>query len=189
MGIIKDHVLLNCLLSFFFPKSKVRMTGNELIFYLEEPLELLSIFVHLKNHTEFQFETLMDLYGVDYPSREKRYEIHYLLGSMKYNQRLRIILKVGINESVPSLISLYSNSNWLEREVWDMFGIFFENHPDLRRILTDYGFDGFPLRKDFPISGFLEVRYDESEKRVIYEPVELTQEYRLFHFLSPWEKK
>jgi NADH-quinone oxidoreductase subunit C len=189
MGIMLDHILLQRLLNFFFPKSQLKMTGNELVLRLDEKKDLFPTFFHLKNHSEFQFESLMDLFGVDYPSRGRRYEVHYLLGSVKYNQRLRVVIEVGVDEVVPSLVSLYPSSNWLEREVWDMFGIFFENHPDLRRILTDYGFEGFPLRKDFPISGFLEVRYDESEKRVIYEPVELTQEYRLFQFLSPWEKK
>jgi len=188
MGVVQDSILLSHLLKKILNQS-VTFSGNEFVLNLKNSDELISTLSCLKYHSEFQFETLMDLYGLDYPSRKKRYEVQYLLGTLLYNQRLRIRLEVGEEEGVPSIVSLYPSANWLERETWDMYGIFFEGHPDLRRILTDYGFEGFPLRKDFPITGFLEVRYDESEKRIVYEPVELMQEYRLFHFLSPWEKK
>lgn len=184
---VKDLILLKGLLGHYFG-LKVFFTGDELVCYVKKSSDLIPLISCLKHHTEFQFSQLMDLYAVDYPSRQKRYEVHYLLLSLTYNQRLRLKLEIELEEMIPSIASLYPSGNWLEREVWDMFGIFFANHPDLRRILTDYGFEGFPLRKDFPVTGFLEVRYDESEKRIQYEPVELTQEYRLFQFLSPWEK-
>lgn len=187
MGIKTDYILLKDQICHHF-RLKTMFTGNELVVYLKRSSDVVPLLTCLKYHTEFQFNELMDLYGVDYPSRNKRYEVHYSLLSVVYNQRIRLKLEIEPEENVPSISFLYPSANWLEREVWDMYGIFFENHPDLRRILTDYGFEGFPLRKDFPITGFLEVRYDESEKRILYEPVELAQEYRLFHFLSPWEK-
>ena len=187
MGIKTDYILLKDQIGHQLG-LKSYFTGNELVCYLKKSSDLLSVLSCLKYHTEFQFHVLMDLYGVDYPSRSKRYELHYSLLSVTYNQRIRLKIEVESDENVSSICELFPSGNWLEREVWDMYGIFFENHPDLRRILTDYGFEGFPLRKDFPMTGFLEVRYDESEKRILYEPVELTQEYRLFHFLSPWEK-
>lgn len=188
MGIMKNWIYLGALIEKIL-KKKVFFNGNELIVYLTSSSELLEVLTCLKYHTEFQFETLYDIFAVDYPSREKRFEIHYLLCSLMYNQKIRLKVDIELEEGVPSVSSLYPCANWLEREVWDMYGIFFVNHPDLRRILTDYGFEGFPLRKDFPVSGFTEVRYEEGEKRIVYEPVELSQEYRLFHFLSPWEKK
>lgn len=167
---------------------KVEISENEIVLVLRENKKLRRVLNLLKNHSEFQYKTLIDLYGVDYISRKKRFEVHYVLWSLQYNERIRIKCYLGLEESLESVSSVYSSANWLEREVWDMYGIYFMDHPDLRRILTDYGFEGFPLRKDFPVTGFLEVRYNENEKRIIYEPVELSQEYRLFHFLSPWEK-
>lgn len=151
------------------------------------PEFILPFFQFLKDHTNTQFKMLMDITAVDYPSREKRFEIVYNLLSPHYNSRIRI--KTCVDEITPieSLVGIYSSSNWFEREVWDMFGVFFANHPDLRRILTDYGFQGHPLRKDFPLSGYVEVRYDDSEKRVITEPLEITQEFRSFDFANPWE--
>ena len=129
----------------------------------------------------------MDITAIDWPGREKRFEIVYHLLSMELNQRIRVKAAVRENELVPSVVSIHPSANWFEREVFDMYGILFSGHPDMRRILTDYGFRGHPLRKDFPVTGFTEVRYDERRKRVVYEPVELVQEYRQFDFMSPWE--
>ena len=151
------------------------------------PEYIFPFFQFLKDHTNTQFKMLMDITAVDYPSREKRFEIVYNVLSPQYNSRVRIKAYVDEITPVESLVKVYSSSNWFEREVWDMFGIFFTNHPDLRRILTDYGFQGHPLRKDFPLSGYVEVRYDDSEKRVITEPLEITQEFRSFDFANPWE--
>lgn len=152
-----------------------------------EALALLKVMKFLRDDVRCQFKLLMDVTAVDWPERVNRFDVVYNLLSIRYNQRVRI--KVHANEEtlVPSLCSIYSTANWFEREVWDMFGVLFSGHPDLRRILTDYGFEGHPLRKDFPLSGYVEVRYDEEQKRVVYEPVTLTQEFRRFDFLSPWE--
>ncbi|MCZ6722144.1 MAG: NADH-quinone oxidoreductase subunit C [Proteobacteria bacterium] len=141
----------------------------------------------LREDGNCKFEVLVDLCGVDYPEREKRFEVVYNLLSLSHNQRIRVKVPLGEGEPVPSVASVYSTAGWFERETWDLFGIYFSNHPDLRRILTDYGFEGHPLRKDFPLTGFVEPRYDDEQKRVVYEPVKLTQEFRRFDFLSPWE--
>jgi NADH-quinone oxidoreductase subunit C len=141
----------------------------------------------LRDDANCQFQQVMDICGVDRPDREKRFEVVYNLLSLKHNQRLRLRLSVGEDEVVPSVTGVFNAAGWWEREVWDMFGIPFSGHPDLRRILTDYGFEGHPLRKDFPLSGYVEMRYDDEQKRVVYEPVKLTQEFRRFDFLSPWE--
>lgn len=141
----------------------------------------------LKNHTGTRCSQLIDITAVDYPDRENRFTVVYNLLSVDLNSRIRLKTEVDGLTSVESVTTLYSCAAWWEREVWDMFGIFFTNHPDLRRILTDYGFQGHPLRKDFPVTGYTEVRYDETEKRVIYEPLELSQEFRSFDFASPWE--
>jgi len=141
----------------------------------------------LKSNGECRFSTLVDITAVDYPTREKRFEIIYHFLSMYQNHRVRVRVAVREDEIVPSITSVHPSANWFEREVFDMYGILFSGHPDLRRILTDYGFRGHPLRKDFPTTGYSEVRYDEVEKRVIYEPVSLVQEYRQFDFMSPWE--
>ena len=133
------------------------------------------------------FNQLSDLTAVDYPERPDRFEMVYQLLSMKNNMRMRVLAAVGEGQAVPSITSVYSAANWAEREAWDMFGIFFAGHPDLRRLLTDYGFEGHPLRKDFPLTGHVEVRYDDMQRRVINEPVSLVQEFRDFDFLSPWE--
>ncbi len=148
---------------------------------------LLNAVVFLKENPNCLCQCLMDIAGVDYPERERRFDVVYQFLSLKHNLRVR--LKVGVfeNEIVPSLTEFYPSANWWEREVWDLYGIPFGGHPDLRRILTDYGFENHPLRKDFPLTGFLEVRYDEAQKRVVYEPVKLDQAYRDFDFLSPWE--
>ena len=134
-----------------------------------------------------QFAILTDLCGVDYPGREKRFDVVYHLMSPKLNQRLRMRVQVDEDTPVPSACDVFPGANWFEREAYDMYGILFTGHPDMRRILTDYGFEGYPLRKDFPLTGFTEVRYDDLEKRIVHEPVQLTQEYRNFDFLSPWE--
>ena len=141
----------------------------------------------LKSDAASQFTTLIDITAVDYPDRERRFEVVYHLLSMTQNQRIRVKIAVREGEIVPSITGVFPVADWYEREVFDMYGIMFSGHPDLRRILTDYGFRGHPLRKDFPTTGYVEVRYDEVEKRVVYEPVELVQEYRQFDFMSPWE--
>ncbi|WP_128253657.1 NADH-quinone oxidoreductase subunit C [Falsirhodobacter deserti] len=141
----------------------------------------------LKTDPACRFGTLVDITAVDYPQREKRFDVVYHFLSMHQNQRIRVKVAIDEEEMMPSLTSVYPSANWYEREVFDMFGILFSGHPDLRRLLTDYGFRGHPLRKDFPTTGYTEVRYDEAQKRVVYEPVKLTQEYRLFDFMSPWE--
>ena len=133
------------------------------------------------------FNQLSDLTAVDYPERPERFELVYQMLSMRNNMRLRLLVAVGEGQAVPSVTTIYSAANWAEREVWDMFGIFFAGHPDLRRLLTDYGFEGHPLRKDFPLTGHVEVRYDDTLRRVVNEPVSLVQEFRDFDFLSPWE--
>ncbi|HXZ02687.1 MAG TPA: NADH-quinone oxidoreductase subunit C [Stellaceae bacterium] len=141
----------------------------------------------LRDDPKCLFKLLADLCGVDYPDRAERFEVVYNLLSLKLNQRIRVKLAVDEEQAVPSVVSVYSAAGWFEREAWDLFGIYFSDHPDLRRLLSDYGFEGHPLRKDFPLTGYVEVRYDEDQKRVIYEPVRLTQEFRSFDFLSPWE--
>ena len=141
----------------------------------------------LRSDAACRFSTLVDITAVDHPTRERRFDVVYHFLSMYQNHRIRVRVAVGEADMVPSLVSLFPCANWFEREVFDMFGVLFSGHPDLRRILTDYGFRGHPLRKDFPTTGYTEVRYDEAQKRVIYEPVSLVQEYRQFDFMSPWE--
>ncbi|RBW63084.1 NADH-quinone oxidoreductase subunit C [Ruegeria sp. A3M17] len=141
----------------------------------------------LKSDRSCQFSTLVDITGVDYPERAKRFDVVYHFLSMYQNQRIRLRVSIREEDMVPSIVDVHPSANWFEREVFDMFGILFSGHPDLRRILTDYGFRGYPLRKDFPTTGYTEVRYDEAQKRVVYEPVSLVQEYRQFDFMSPWE--
>lgn len=148
---------------------------------------LVGVIEFLKQDADCRFTTLVDITAVDHPEDPERFEVVYHLLSMHKNQRIRVKLRVGEAEMVPSLTDIHPAANWFEREVFDMFGILFSGHPDLRRILTDYGFRGHPLRKDFPTTGYTEVRYDEVQKRVVYEPVSLTQEYRQFDFMSPWE--
>ncbi|MEQ8405482.1 MAG: NADH-quinone oxidoreductase subunit C [Oceanicaulis sp.] len=141
----------------------------------------------LRDDPVCRFTTLIDICGVDWPSRADRFDVVYHLLSMHHNQRIRVILATDEDTPVASVTELWPAANWFEREAFDMYGVLFDNHPDLRRILTDYGFHGFPLRKDFPLSGFTQVVYDDEQKRVVYEPVNLVQEYREFDFLSPWE--
>ena len=148
---------------------------------------LIEVLTNLRDDDDLAFTQLTDLTAVDYPNRPYRFEMVYQLLSITQNQRLRLLVAVDEGAVVPSVISIFNAANWAEREVWDMFGIFFSGHPDLRRLLTDYGFEGHPLRKDFPLTGYVEVRYDDTQRRVVYEPVHLVQEYRDFDFLSPWE--
>ncbi len=148
---------------------------------------LVDFIAFLKTDGACRFTTLIDITAVDWPERERRFDIVYHFLSMHLNQRVRVKAEVREDDLVPSIIELHPSANWYEREVFDMYGILFSGHPDLRRILTDYGFRGHPLRKDFPTTGYVEVRYDEEQKRVVYEPVKLTQEYRQFDFMSPWE--
>lgn len=159
---------------------------GEVILYVHSTF-LFPCMRYLRDHTNTQYKALMDITAVDYPSRAMRFEVVYNLLSIQYNARIRIKATLAETTPIQSIGTLFSSALWLERETYDMFGIFFENHPDLRRILTDYGFEGHPLRKDFPLSGYVEVRYDDSMKRVITEPVELTQDFRYFDFSSPWE--
>ncbi|MDR3498752.1 MAG: NADH-quinone oxidoreductase subunit C [Parvibaculum sp.] len=148
---------------------------------------ILSVLTFLRDDAECRFTSLMDITAVDYPTRERRFDVVYHLLSMHRNQRIRIKVETDEDTAVPSVVSLHPSANWYERETFDMYGVLFFGHPDLRRILTDYGFSGYPLRKDFPMTGYVEVRYDADQKRVVYEPVKLTQEFRSFDFLSPWE--
>lgn len=151
------------------------------------PASILRVLSFLRDDSTCLFKVLIDLSGADYPEREARFEVIYSLLSMSQNQRVRVKLSVGEDDPVPSATGVYSAAGWYERETWDMYGIYFSDHPDLRRILTDYGFEGHPMRKDFPLTGRVEVRYDETQKRVVYDPVKLTQDFRSFDFLSPWE--
>jgi NADH-quinone oxidoreductase subunit C len=152
-----------------------------------ERTALPRVLAFLRDDAKCRFTVLCDICGVDYPDRPQRFEVVYNLLSMALNQRIRLKLETDEVEPVPSAVGLYSSAGWWEREAWDLFGIYFSDNPDLRRILTDYGFEGHPLRKDFPLTGYVELRYDEEQKRVVYEPVKLKQEFRSFDFLSPWE--
>lgn len=154
---------------------------------LAERDHIVPLLRFLRDDQQCNFETFIDVCGVDYPERSERFEVVYHLLSMRMNHRIRVRIRTDEETAVPSVVSLWPVANWFEREAFDMYGIQFADHPDLRRILTDYGFEGWPLRKDFPLTGHYEVRYDDLEKRVIYEPVKLAQEYRNFDFLSPWE--
>ena len=149
--------------------------------------DLIEVVQFLKSNNNCKFRQLIDIAGVDYPEKDKRFQLVYLFLSHENNIRVKILIKFQPNESINSLTKIFPSANWMEREVFDMYGIKFKNHPDLRRILTDYGFKGHPLRKDFPLTGFNEVRYSEKEKKVVYEPVKLEQNYRNFDFESPWE--
>ncbi len=152
-----------------------------------DAVRLHALLVFLRDDMRCKFRQCIDVTAIDYPARPERFELVYLLLSHTLNQRIRVKLLASENVPVPSITALFPSAGWSEREVWDMYGVFFSGHPDLRRILTDYGFDGHPQRKDFPLSGFVELRYDEAQKRVVYEPVKLTQAFRNFDFLSPWE--
>ena len=149
--------------------------------------DIIDVLTFLRDDVQCQFVCFTDISGADYPSRARRFDVVYQLLSPRQNQRIRVKVEVGEDETVPSAVDVFAAADWYEREAYDLYGILFTGHPDLRRILTDYGFDGHPLRKDFPTTGFVEVRYDDEVKRVVYEPVDLKQEFRNFDFLSPWE--
>lgn len=166
--------------------SSADISGGQIILRTTSAA-LITLLNSLRDDVVASFNQLTDLTAVDYPDRPERFEMVYQLLSMKNNMRLRILMPVDEGQTVPSVVGLFNSANWAEREVWDMFGIFFAGHPDLRRLLTDYGFEGHPLRKDFPLTGHVEVRYDDTLRRVVNEPVSLVQEFRDFDFLSPWE--
>ena len=150
--------------------------------------QILDVVDFIKNDKACEFRQITDIAGVDFPDRQKRFEVIYHFLSFKHNSRLRIKIIIGEDESIPSITSIFPAANWFEREAFDMYGIQFKDHPDLRRILTDYGFEGYPLRKDFPLSGNVEIRYDEIDKKIIHEPVNLQQDFRSFDIQSPWER-
>ena len=166
--------------------KKSTISFNEIMLELDVE-NLFSIVQFLKSNDNCKFRQLIDIAGVDFPERDKRFRLIYLLLSHEKNLRIKLCIDFESSKSIPSIVKIFPSANWMEREVFDMYGIKFTNHPDLRRILTDYGFKGHPLRKDFPLTGFNEVRYSEKEKKVIYEPVKLEQDYRNFDFESPWE--
>ena len=169
--------------------SKVKnslINNDELLIEVGEK-DIVDVVQFLKSNENCKFKQLIDIAGVDYPDKEKRFELVYLFLSHENNSRIKLLIKFETDQSINSLTKIFPSANWMEREVFDMYGIKFKNHPDLRRILTDYGFKGHPLRKDFPLTGFNEVRYSEKDKKVIYEPVKLEQNYRNFDFESPWE--
>ena len=165
---------------------KVEVIRDELILWVPRTA-IVPVLTYLRDDPRCLFKVLVDLCGVDYPERTERFEVVYNLLSLKHNRRIRVKVTTDEETPVPSVVGVHSTAGWFEREAWDMYGIFFADNPDLRRILTDYGFEGHPLRKDFPLTGFVEVRYDDDQKRVVYEPVKLKQEFRSFDFLSPWE--
>ncbi len=183
-NIIKHEQLINAELSSKIYGSEIKY--NELLLKTSVN-EVTEVIKFLKFDNRLKFKQLIDIAAIDYPDEEKRFELVYLLLSIEINLRVKISVKLEINEKIPSITKIYPSANWMEREIFDMYGIKFINHPDLRRILTDYNFKGHPLRKDFPLTGFNEVRYSEKEKKVIYEPVKLEQNYRNFDFSSPWE--
>ena len=166
--------------------SGIRMESGELVAHAARD-SLATIMTTLRDDPRFAFEQVMDICGVDWPDRAERFDVVYNLLSVTLNHRLRVITTTGTVQPVPSVHTIWPVATWWEREAWDLFGIIFSGQPDLRRILTDYGFEGHPLRKDFPLTGYVEVRYDEDRKQVVYEPVRLTQDFRSFDFLSPWE--
>lgn len=167
------------------------VTGFDIAFgeltVLARAEQIVKVMKFLRDDSACQFTVLLDVCGVDYPGRAKRFDVVYHLLSLHQNHRVRVKVKADEETPVPSVIEVFPSANWYERETFDMYGVLFSDHPDLRRLLTDYGFTGHPLRKDFPLTGYVEVRYDEEQKRVIYEPVQLTQEFRNFDALSPWE--
>ena len=171
--------------------SKIKKTSisfDELLIETSDE-DLINVIIFLKSHDRLKFRQLIDIAGVDFPEEEKRFKLIYLLLSHEKNMRIKISINFEIGKKIPTITKIYPSANWMEREVFDMYGIEFIDHPDLRRILTDYNFEGHPLRKDFPLTGFKEVRYSEKEKKVVYEPVKLEQNYRDFDFESPWEGK
>jgi len=165
---------------------KVELKLGELMVTVQRE-QIVPVLTTLRDDPRCLFQQVMDITATDFPDRPERFEVVYNLLSIKHNQRVRVKLNTDEDTPVPTAVPAFSAANWMEREIWDMYGVFFADHPDLRRILTDYGFEGHPLRKDFPLTGYVECRYDEDQKRVVYEPVRLTQDFRTFDFLSPWE--
>ena len=166
--------------------SRAALENGELVVHAATDT-LPALMLALRDDPRYACQQLMDLCAVDWPTRPKRFEVVYNLLSVSHNHRVRVVVQVAENEPVPSVHGIWPVATWFEREAWDLYGVPFSGQPDLRRILTDYGFDGHPLRKDFPLTGYTEVRYDEERKQVVYEPVSLTQDFRTFEFLSPWE--
>jgi NADH-quinone oxidoreductase subunit C len=169
-----------------WPDAECSVAFGELAVKVELP-RIVPFIAFLRDDEECRFRLLVDICGVDYPNRPHRFDVVYHLLSIEKNSRIRVKVETNEEIAVPSVVSVHPAANWFEREAFDMYGILFSGHPDLRRILTDYGFTGYPLRKDFPLTGYVEVRWDDEQKRVIYEPVKLVQEWRDFDFLSPWE--
>ena len=165
--------------------TRYSIAFSELTVYAETD-QIVSLITTLRDDRALMFQQLIDVCGCDYPQRPKRFDVVYHLLSLTKNHRVRVKVQAGENDSVPTIAGVFPAANWFEREAFDMYGIAFSDHPDLRRLLTDYGFQGYPLRKDFPMTGYVEVRYDDEQKRVVYEPVKIT-EFRAFDFLSPWE--
>lgn len=162
------------------------LVSDELV-VLAQTSGLVRLLSFLRDDSNCQFKVLVDISGVDFPQRDERFEVVYHLLSMTQNQRMMVKVRTDEETPIPTATSVFSSAGWYEREIWDLYGVFFADHPDLRRILTDYGFEGHPMRKDFPLTGRVELRYDEQQKRVVYDPVKLTQDFRSFDFLSPWE--
>jgi len=167
--------------------QKVQVTGFNELEILIHPEGVVPVLSFLKDNTNSQFENITDIVGLDVPSRQNRFELVYILLSLRFNSRIKVKTYTDELTPIPSINDIYAGANWYEREIWDMYGVYFSNHPDLRRILTDYGFEGHPFRRDFPLSGYVEVRYDDEVKRVVAEPIELAQEFRKFDYNSPWE--
>lgn len=167
--------------------QKVQVTSGDELDILIHPDGVIPVLTFLKDHTNAQFENIVDIAGVDIPTRVNRFELVYILMSLRYNARIKVKTYTDELTPLPSINNIYLGANWYEREIWDMFGVYFSGHPDLRRILTDYGFEGHPFRKDFPLTGYVELRYDDEVKRVVAEPIELAQEFRKFDYNSPWE--
>ena len=184
MNLVDLNKLINSELTSKILKSNIE--NNEILINVGTD-NLYSTLLFLKTDENCKFKQLIDIVGADYPNSENRFKIYYLLLSHEKNLRVKVSINFDVDEKIPSITKLYPSANWMEREVFDMYGIKFKNHPDMRRILTDYGFTGHPLRKDFPLTGFNEVRYSEKDKKVIYEQVKLEQDYRDFDFESPWE--
>jgi len=184
MNLVDLNRLINSELTSKVLNSDIK--NNEILINVKVE-NLYSTLLFLKTNENCKFKQLIDIVGVDFPNSENRFKIYYLLLSHENNLRMKLMVSFNLEEKIPSITKLYPSANWMEREVFDMYGIKFKNHPDMRRILTDYGFVGHPLRKDFPLTGFNEVRYSEKEKKVIYEKVKLEQDYRNFDFESPWE--
>ena len=180
----KLEKLVNSELASKIQKSVIE--NNELLIEIKEA-DLIDVIHFLKSNDSCKFRQLIDIAGVDYPENEKRFQLVYLFLSHEKNIRIKLLIKFNLDQIIPSITKIFPSANWMEREVFDMYGVKFKNHPDLRRILTDYNFKGHPLRKDFPLTGFNEVRYSEKEKKVVYESVKLEQNYRNFDFESPWE--